>query len=107
MPDLDPYYEWQLAEEIPVITGLIIDDLDKVELAPWDRMGGKGAFVNLGTTPSVSASAYLCEIAPGGSLTPQSHLFDEYMYVVSGRGATTIWVEDKPKQLVEWHGGSF
>ncbi|HZT08525.1 MAG TPA: cupin domain-containing protein [Chloroflexota bacterium] len=104
---IEPFYEWQLGEEIPIITGLIIDDLNEVELAPWDRMGGKGAFLNLGTRPSSQTSAYLCEIEPGGSLKPQSHLFDEYVYVVSGRGATTVWVEDRPKQLIEWQEGSF
>ncbi len=104
---LDPYYNWQLDEEIPIVNGLVIDDLNDVELGPWDRMGGKGAFVNLGTKPSATTSAYLCEIEAGGSLKPQSHLFEQYMYVVSGRGATTVWVEDRPKQLIEWQEGSF
>lgn len=104
---LEPYYEWQAREELPVITGVLIDDLNEVELAPWDRMGGLGAFVNLGTKPGSYTSAYLCEIPPGGNLKPQTHLFDEYVFVVSGRGATTIWIEGKPKRLVEWQAGSF
>lgn len=106
-PILDPYYEWQTTEEIPTVTGLVIDDLDAVPLEPWERIGGNAAFVNLGTKPSEKTSALLCEIPAGGSLNPISMMCEQFVYVVSGRGATTVWNEGQPKQLVEWHEGSF
>ncbi len=103
----NPYYDWQAREGIPVITGLQIADLTEVALAPWERMGGLGAFINMGTKPSDVSAAYLCEIPPGGQLHPQSHMFEEFAYILSGRGATTIWNEGQPKQMVEWQAGSF
>jgi len=102
----NPYQEWQAKEGIPVVRGLCIEDLNAVELRPWARKGGLGAFVDLGTKPGHERGAYLCEIPPGGSLEPQRHLYEEALYVVSGRGATTVWNDGRPKQTVEWQEGS-
>jgi len=41
-----PYHEWQVGEGIPIVTGLCINDLNAVELKPWKRTGGLGAFVD-------------------------------------------------------------
>ncbi|HEY3118419.1 MAG TPA: cupin domain-containing protein [Chloroflexota bacterium] len=109
MPDLeriDPYYDWQEREGIRAITGLFIEDLNTAELDPWARTGGKGAFVNLGLKIGHSKAAYIVEIPAGGSLNPMRHMFEEVVYVVSGRGATTVWTEGKEKQLIEWQEGS-
>ncbi|HEY3116092.1 MAG TPA: cupin domain-containing protein [Chloroflexota bacterium] len=106
-PYVEPFYAWQAEEGIPVHTGLLIEDLDEVELAPWERMGGRGAFINMGTKPGSNTSAYVCEIPGGGSLKPQAHMFDQFIYIVSGRGATTIWNPGQEKHLVEWKDGSF
>lgn len=109
MPDLeriDPYYDWQEREGIRAVQGLYVEDLNTVELDPWERTGGKGAFVNLGINPGHSKAAYIVEIPPGGSLKPMRHMFEEVVYVVSGRGATTVWAEGKEKQLIEWQEAS-
>src|SRR5437667_289499 len=37
---------------------------------------------------------------------PQKHMYEELIYVVSGRGATTIWNEGEPKRTFEWQEGS-
>ena len=43
-----PYYEkWQLEEGIPIVKTFFVQDLKKVELKPWDRTGGNGAFINM------------------------------------------------------------
>lgn len=109
LPEIEPrnpYQEWQTREGIPIIKGLLIEDLNAVELKPWGRKGGIGAFVDLGTKPGYERGAYLCEIPAGGSLKPQRHLYEEAIYVVSGRGATTVWNEGQPKRTVEWQEGS-
>ena len=64
--ETDFYQDWQASEGIPILTGFGIEDLGVVELGEWPRVGGRGAFINLGTKPSPVTSAYLCEIAPGG-----------------------------------------
>lgn len=99
------YDIWQEEEGIPIVHGYSIEDLGKIKLSTWKRKGGKGSFINLEGTEGVN-DCYICEIEPGGSLKPQKHLFEEMIYVVSGRGATTIWQEGGEKQTLEWHAGS-
>jgi gentisate 1,2-dioxygenase len=50
--------------------------------------------------------AYVCEIPPGKALTPERSVFEELIYVVSGRGATSIGWADGKKQTFEWQAGS-
>ena len=80
------YRKWIEAEGVPLIEGFFIEDLNSVPLHPWDRKGGLGARICLEGTGETNDS-YICEIPPGQSLKPQRHLFEELVYVVSGRGA--------------------
>lgn len=99
----DYYREFQQEEGMPVYKGFYIDDLRSLEVKPWSRMGGLGAYVNLFGEESWGDN-YVCEIAPGQSLKPQRHLFEELVYVLSGRGATTFWTrEGGPKRTFEWN----
>lgn len=98
----DYYREFQKEEGIPVYTGSFIDDLRTLEVKPWHRMGGLGAYVNL-FGEELSGDNYVCEIPPGKSLKTQRHMFEELVYVLSGRGATTFWThEGGPKGTFEW-----
>lgn len=106
----NPYYlrfaynEFLKTEGVPVIEGYIIDCLE-AELQPWPRLGGKGAYVHL-VGRSDYLSCYLAEIAPGGQLNPEQHLHDELIYVLKGRGATSIQAADGAKYTFEWGPGS-
>jgi oxalate decarboxylase/phosphoglucose isomerase-like protein (cupin superfamily) len=103
--EIDHYVDWQQREGVPVITGFYIDDLKSVELGPWERKGGKGAFVVLEGTGGVN-DTHLVEIGPGGKSAPERHLYEEMTYVLTGRGATTVWYDDGQKQTFEWGTGS-
>ena len=37
---------------------------------------------------------------------PEHYLFEDLVYVVKGRGATSVWQSDGRKQTFEWHEGS-
>ncbi len=102
---ISSYDEFLKQEKIPVVGGFFIEDVRKVELAPWERMGGMGAYLNLEGSEGVNDS-YLCEIPAGKSLKPQKHMFEELIFVISGRGATTIWSDGGKKQTFEWQEGS-
>ena len=104
-PKEDAYREWQLAQKIPRVTGFYIPDVNEVELGPWEQKGGLGAFINLEGTADVT-DVYICEIPPGGRLTPQRHLYEEVVYILKGVGATNIWQQTGKKQSFEWHAGS-
>ena len=101
-----PYWDWQAREGLPDHTGLSIQDLNDLELKPWARMGGSGAFIDLGMRRPRNGGGWVAEIPGGQSLNPMRHMFDEGIYITKGRGATTIWIEGKPKQMVEWQEGS-
>jgi mannose-6-phosphate isomerase-like protein (cupin superfamily) len=92
-------------EGLPVIRAFHIEDIRDVELAPWNRLGGRGAYLNLEGTEGVN-DCYIGEIPPGKSLNPQKKMFEELVFVVSGRGATTVWRDEKKKQTFEWQEGS-
>jgi quercetin dioxygenase-like cupin family protein len=100
-----PYDEWASSQGIDVIKGYFVEDVYALPLKWWDRMGGYGAFVNLEGTGYLD-DAFVCGIPAGKSLKPQRHLFDALIYVLDGRGATTVWQERGPKQSFEWQKGS-
>lgn len=97
------YAKWQRDEGIPVHTGFWID-LSKVELGFWKRKGCLGAYINLADQESLDA--YVVEMAPGEHTTAQRHMYEETIYILKGRGSTTIWYDGIPKQTVEWQEGS-
>ena len=99
----DIYHEFQKDEGIPVNLGYAIPDLRMVEVKPWRRMGALGAYINL-YGEEVLGDNYVLEIPPGEKIKPQRHMFEELVYVLSGRGATTFWTkEGGPKWTFEWH----
>ena len=101
-----PYYDkWQLDEGIPIVKTFFVQDLKKVEVKPWDRTGGSGAFINMEGAEGATG-AYVLEIAPGKHTNPQRHLYEDLIFVLKGRGATTIWTDKGAKQTFEWQDGS-
>ena len=101
----DPYLDWIEAEGVKRIVDYKFPDLNDVELGDWERKGGKGAIINIpnGALPN---DAHLVEIKPGGKSEPEHHMYEETMYVVSGRGATSCWLEEGQKSTFEWAAGS-
>src|SRR5579885_2716544 len=102
---VNTYAAYQRQEGIPVYRGFAIEDLTTLELAPWARRGGLGAFINLDGTGGTN-DAYVCEIPPGGSLAPQRQLYEEMIYVLAGNGATQVWYDERHKVTFEWQAGS-
>ena len=99
------YKSWVASEGIPIIQGFFIEDIRKVALEPWQRTGGLAARICLEGTGETN-DAYVCEIPAGKALKPQRHLFEELIYIVSGRGATTVWNDPASKHTFEWQEGS-
>jgi len=99
------YDKWVEGEGIPIIKTFFIEDIRDVKLEWWGRKGGNGAFLQMEGAGQVN-NCYICEIPAGKSLKPQRQLFEESIYVISGRGATTVWNRDDHKQTFEWQAGS-
>ena len=99
------YQQWVKSEGLPLVEGYGLEDVREVKLAPWARLGGKGAVIYLYGSEAFSGM-YVAEIPPGGSLAPERHIYDEIIYIVEGIGATEIWQEGGKKHLFEWKKGS-
>jgi len=99
-----PYAAFVEKEGVPIHTGSYVADLYTAEVGPWARTGQKGAFVIL--AEQEEDDGYILEVAPGGQTEPMHHLYEETIFVLDGRGATTLWQKGKPKQTIEWQRGS-
>ena len=99
--------KWMEMQGIPIIEDFSIPSLKEVEVGEWDRLGSgaKGAYILLDGAED-SNDAYVLEIAPKKSVEPERHLYEEIIYVLSGRGATSVWYDEDKKRTFEWHEGS-
>ena len=98
------YRKWIESEGIPIISGSHVEDVRTMELGEWKRREGKGAYLTF--SDQLVADGYVCEIAPGKSLKPQRHLYEEIILITEGRGATTVWYDGTLKRTFEWERGS-
>ena len=101
----DAYARWQQREGVRVIVDFAFEDLSQIELGPWERKGGSGAIINI-PNDHLTNDSHVVEIRPGGKSEPEHHMYEEFCYVISGRGATNIWADEDHKQTFEWHAGS-
>ncbi|HWH80236.1 MAG TPA: hypothetical protein VNT76_22810, partial [Candidatus Binatus sp.] len=99
------YKQWVEHEGIPLVESFFVENIATVPLEPWKRTGGLGVRLCLEGTGETN-DAYICEIPAGKALEPEKHMYEELIYVISGRGATTIWNDGEPKRTFEWQEGS-
>jgi quercetin dioxygenase-like cupin family protein len=102
---IDPYAEWRAREEVPLLGGIYVRDMRNIEVGDWPRKGVKGALLYLDGEDE--SDVHVVEIPPGGSTTPERHMYDEAIYVLSGRGTASVWYDEAHKQTFEWGEGSF
>jgi quercetin dioxygenase-like cupin family protein len=99
------YDDFIAKEGIPNITGFAVDDLRSVEVKPWARLDCLGTYINLDGAGKTN-DAYVAEIPPGGKMAPEKHIFEEEIYVLSGRGATLVGDDPHSRTSFEWKAGS-
>ena len=104
-PRVDTYERWQAAQGIPIVRGFHVPDIKQVEVWPWDLKGCLASFIKL-DGGGKATDAYVCEIPAGGKVKPQKHLYEEMVYIATGRGATTVWQDGGRRQSFEWQAGS-
>ncbi len=101
-----PYRRWMASVGIPIHKGYFIDDLTKLELGWWEERGCSAAFLELAGSEGISETR-LTEIPPGATLPPLKFALDEVVYVVQGRGFSSIWGSDgSSKKSFEWQKNS-
>ena len=100
---IDTYEEWLQNEGAKTHGGLYIKDLYSLELDYWPRKGCNGAVVYL--DGDEETDEHVVEVGPAGKTNPEHHMFNEVIYVLSGRGATSVWYDESRKQTFEWNEG--
>ncbi|MGZ8464777.1 MAG: cupin domain-containing protein [Candidatus Binatia bacterium] len=100
-----PYDRWIASQGIDIVRGFFVEDLYTTPLKWWDRIGGNGVCIMLDGAGYMD-DAYVIGIPPGKSLNPQRHIYEALVYVLAGRGATTVWQDNGAKQTFEWQAGS-
>jgi oxalate decarboxylase/phosphoglucose isomerase-like protein (cupin superfamily) len=100
-----PYTRWVAKEGLDIIDAMYVHNLHTVELKPWARRGGRGVYLNHDASRT-SNDCYVCEIPPGKQLEPQRQLFEEMIYVLDGRGSTSVWNDAGQKVSFEWKAGA-
>ncbi len=99
------YQQFVQQEGVPLYEGSALEDLAALPLGEWERRGGQCAYTRLGNQET-SYNLQIIEIPPKGELKPERHMYETIMFVMKGRGATTLWQEGEPKHTVEWEEGS-
>jgi mannose-6-phosphate isomerase-like protein (cupin superfamily) len=97
---VDSYLDWAQGEGIPIYEDFGFDLLT-LDLQPWARMDADGAFAQVKGRGDF-LDTRVVEMAPGRSTSPQRHLFEEVVYVLDGRGSTTIETPDGARRSFEW-----
>ncbi len=98
---VSPYQQWMQEQGIPIHRGFYHPDLREVEVAPWSARECNACFLELVGSENV-AEARVTQIAPGQTLPPLKFALDEAVYVLDGRGTTTVWIENGPRKTFEW-----
>ncbi len=99
------YDKWMQSVGIPVHKGYFIPNLNSLQLAWWEDRGCQAAFIQLMGQEGI-IEARVSEIPPGESLPPFKLAVDEVVYVISGRGLTSVWTGNEPRRSVEWQAHS-
>jgi uncharacterized RmlC-like cupin family protein len=97
---IDSYLEWVERQGIPVAEGFGLD-LFAVDVRPWDRLGVKGGFA-LAKGRGDFLDMQVLDIPPGKATNPQRHLYEAVVYVLDGRGSTTIESAAGERHSFEW-----
>ena len=89
-------------EGIPVFEGIGVKDSRELPRGDWERVGGKGTYIQLFGTNN-NTGMFVVEVPARGALKPQRHLYEERYIVLEGRGSTEVWKEGaSAKTSFEW-----
>lgn len=85
---------------LPIHTGPGMADLRALEVAPYARVGGKAAFIQLHGMQGITGG-YIGEIAPGGALNPERHLYEEVICILNGQGGMHPYTDGHEDKVID------
>jgi oxalate decarboxylase/phosphoglucose isomerase-like protein (cupin superfamily) len=96
---------WMASLGLPIHSGYFIEDLRQLPLGRWEARGCDAAFIQLQGQQGITETR-VSEVPPRAVLPPVRLAFDEVVYVVQGRGATTVWDGGGARKSFEWQENS-
>ena len=100
-----PYETWMRRQGIPVVEGYGVTDVTEHEMAAWDRLGCPAYFIQLQGMEGITGM-YVAEIPGGGATNKKHQLYEEVIYIMQGRGSTTLDDPQGKTHQFEWDEGS-
>lgn len=97
------YRDWVASTRLPKIDTFLVKDARVEKVYPWPEIGGLGLYVNF--PGNVHMDTHIYEIPAGSSLKAHSHMYEELIYVLSGRGYSVVQQEGRRQEKVEWSEG--
>jgi uncharacterized RmlC-like cupin family protein len=107
LPTDSPYQAWlaQAKAEIPVLEGMMIDDVTHVSLRPWPQLGAGVTGLYLRFADYQITDGRSIEIPARGNTISQRYLYEQGIYFLTGSGYTILQQEGEQEQRVEWQQG--
>jgi mannose-6-phosphate isomerase-like protein (cupin superfamily) len=93
--------EWN--QKHPPTEAAIVRDLKTTELISRPYRGTKARFYRLGG--AIRLQPHLSELPPGAASVKHRHTTEAVLYIVSGRGHTTVGYDDQPEERIDWSEG--
>src|ERR1051325_8126490 len=96
-----PYEIYMDEQKLPIHRGTIgFYDIRDLTLAPWPRMGARGAFLELNGCGNLQG-IYAIEIPAAGAIAAEKHMYEEYFTCSKGAarrksGAARTRIKSKP-----------
>ncbi len=100
-----PYLRWVKSQGLDIISAHYVANLRTQDLKPWPARGGRGVYINHDASRTTN-DCYVCEIPDGGKLAPRRQLYEEMIFVLDGRGSTSVWNNAGQKVTFEWQAGA-
>lgn len=107
LPTDSPYQIWlkQARAEIPVLEGMIIDDVEHMVLRPWPQQGVGVTGLYLRFADYQITDGRIIEVPARGNTVSQRNLYEQGIYFLTGKGYTVLQQEGEQQQRVEWQQG--
>jgi mannose-6-phosphate isomerase-like protein (cupin superfamily) len=101
-----PYFHaWAERQDVPIYRGYSVPDVVRAELRPWELLGADGAIIDLNGFEGFS-SCFLVEIAPRQQLRPQRHIYQQFVYALTGVGHVTVRNPGQPDAGADFESGA-
>lgn len=100
-----PYERWMEEQEIPIFRGIGVRDTRELALGDWKTRNARGCFLYLDGLEGVKGM-YVLELPSGAATNPEKHMYNEFFFVVEGRGTTEVWRQNGEPQVFEWQPGA-